>query len=180
MRIQFMRLAIREAERGIKAGDGGPFGAVIVRRGSVLSRAHNEVLGTADPTAHAEVLAIRRAAARLGIHDLSDCTLYTTCEPCPMCYGAIAWARISHIIYGCTAEDAARLGFADCEIHSMLRGRHKAGRARRELQRRKHAMAFQAEMAPIERYEPKLENLGRRECQLLFSHWRQLPGRRLY
>ncbi len=88
---EFMELAIKEAEKGIRANEGGPFGVVIVRNGEVIAQNHNQVLGTNDPTAHAEMNAIRDASKKLGTFDLSDCEIYSTCEPCPMCLGAIHW-----------------------------------------------------------------------------------------
>lgn len=116
----FMRIALEEAVRGVKEDHGGPFGAVVVRGGTVVSRAHNRVIETADPTAHAEMLAIRAASRILGRFDLSDCILYTTCEPCPMCLGAVLWARIGRVIYGCSSADAAEAGFDDAVFHSVF------------------------------------------------------------
>ncbi len=101
--------------------EGGPFGAVIVRNNEVIARAHNEVLISHDPTAHAEVLAIRRASALLGKHDLSECILYTTCYPCPMCLGAILWARISKVCYASTTQEAAAAGFEDTHFYEALK-----------------------------------------------------------
>lgn len=119
---QYMDQAISEAYRGIRARSGGPFGAVIVSDGSIIAKGHNEVVSSNDPTAHAEIVAIRRAAAALGRFDLSDCTLYTTCEPCPMCRSAIHWARIGRVVYGCDREDAARIGFDDNLLYEILAG----------------------------------------------------------
>jgi guanine deaminase len=169
-----MERAIEEARRGIDAGDGGPFGAVIVRDGRLISRAHNQVLKTKDPTAHAEVLAIRKAAKRLGSHDLMGCVLFTTCEPCPMCLGAIAWARISSVVYGCTAADADRLGFGDRDIYAMMSRRKRARSASRP------APGAVSSASRIERQIPALVNLGRRECLALFAFWMQRPGHELY
>ncbi|WP_027000673.1 nucleoside deaminase [Eisenibacter elegans] len=121
----FMSEALTEALKGIKAGDGGPFGAVIVHQGQIIARAHNEVLKTHDPTAHAEVLAIRRASAYLKRFDLSDCEIYTTCEPCPMCYAAVHWAKMETLYYGCTREDAAAIGFDDAYIYEVIQGTAK-------------------------------------------------------
>jgi guanine deaminase len=118
----FMQIAVAEASRGVAAGHGGPFGAAVVRGKDVVVRAHNEVVSTPDPTAHAEILALRRAAAALGRFDLSDCEIFSTCEPCPMCLAAIHWARIKRIYYGCTAADAAAIGFDDQAIYAALRG----------------------------------------------------------
>merc|ERR1711939_792101 len=116
-----MDMAVEEAVEGITKGEGGPFGACVVCDGKVVARAHNMVLQTNDPTAHAEVTAIRKACARLGRFDLSDCILYTSCEPCPMCYGAIHWAKIPRCIFSATAEDAAKAGFDDKFIYESIR-----------------------------------------------------------
>ena len=97
-----MKIASEEAAAAARNNEGGPFGAVIVREGEVVARGHNEVLKSNDPTAHAEMVTIRRAAASLGRFDLSDCVLYTSCEPCPMCLSAIYWARIPTVFFGCT------------------------------------------------------------------------------
>ena len=115
-----MDLARQEALAGISRGDGGPFGAVLVRNDKLLSRAHNEVLIRHDPTAHAEILAIRRASRILQRPHLDNCVLYTTCEPCPMCLGAVAWARISKVYFGCTRFDAEIIGFSDRAIYDLI------------------------------------------------------------
>mgnify|MGYP000864363662 CR=1 FL=1 len=117
----FMKLAHDEAVHGSGNGDGGPFGAVIIHQGTVIATAHNEVLKSNDPTAHAEMLAIRKAASVLNRFDLSDCELYTSCEPCPMCLSAIYWARIKTVYYGCTRYDAADIGFDDNAIYEYLK-----------------------------------------------------------
>ena len=117
----FMKIAAAEAARGCQANEGGPFGAVISQNGIIIAQGHNEVLLTNDPTAHAEMVAIRLAAAALGRFDLSDCELYTSCEPCPMCLSAIYWARIPQVYYGCTKEDAANIGFDDNAIYEYIR-----------------------------------------------------------
>lgn len=116
---KFLKLAIGTAEENIKDG-GGPFGAVIVTNGVVLARAGNRVVPGHDPTAHAEVQAIRLAAAALGTHDLSDCVIYASCEPCPMCLGAIYWAGIRRIVYASDRFRAAAAGFDDEKIYSEL------------------------------------------------------------
>lgn len=105
----------------MRGNEGGPFGAVIVLDGQVIAQGHNEVLKTNDPTAHAEITVIRRAAARLGRFDLSGCELYTSCEPCPMCLSAIYWSRISTVYYGCTKDDAAAIDFDDNAIYEFIR-----------------------------------------------------------
>jgi len=112
----FMRAALAEARRGVAKGEGGPFGAVVVRDGVIIARGHNRVVAANDPTAHAEIMALRRAAKKLGRFHLPDCRIYTTCEPCPMCLAALWWARIPTYYYGCTREDAAGIGFADKDI----------------------------------------------------------------
>ena len=108
-----MRAAIKLAEEGMAAGRGGPFGCVIVRRGRIVGRGNNRVTSTNDPTAHAEVTAIRDACARLQTFQLTDCELYTSCEPCPMCLAACYWARLDRIYFGATSADAEAIGFAD-------------------------------------------------------------------
>lgn len=116
----WMAIARDEAIKGMDSNEGGPFGAAIVRNGELIAAAHNEVLGTNDPTAHAEINAIRKASEKLSSFDLSDCTLYTTCYPCPMCLGAILWARIPTVYYASSMEDAASGGFDDKEFYAMF------------------------------------------------------------
>ncbi|MBP3745855.1 MAG: nucleoside deaminase [Ruminococcus sp.] len=110
---RFMKLAVDEARKGINARHGGPFGCVIVRDGEVIGSGHNEVIKQNDPTCHGEMMAIRNACKKLGSHDLSGCELYTTAEPCPMCRGAIMWANISKVYYGCNVADTDGIGFRD-------------------------------------------------------------------
>ena len=116
---EFMREAIRLASDSVRQG-GGPFGAVVVKDGHVVAGSSNRVTIDLDPTAHAEVNAIRAAARRLGTHDLSGCTIYTSCEPCPMCLGAVYWAHIDRIYYGNTRKDARAIDFADDFIYEEL------------------------------------------------------------
>lgn len=116
----FIREAIRESAAGMSANDGGPFGCVIVREGVIVGRGHNRVTSTNDPTAHAEIVAIRDACRALGAFQLDDCTLYTSCEPCPMCLGAIYWARPERVVYAATRHDAADAGFSDDFIYQEL------------------------------------------------------------
>ncbi len=123
-----MARAIQLSIEGVHSGRGGPFGAVIVRDGKLVSEAVNQVTSSNDPTAHAEVLAIRMACAKLGVFELKDCELYTSCEPCPMCLGAIYWARLSRIFFANTAEDAANIGFDDSLIYRELKQHHSARR----------------------------------------------------
>lgn len=118
-----MLLAREEAARGVMAGHGGPFGAVIVCHNQIIARAHNEVPHLQDPTAHAEMQAIRKAARKLGRFDLSDCAMYITCEPCPMCLAAIHWAKMKKVFFGATRADAARIGFADKYIYDVMQGK---------------------------------------------------------
>jgi guanine deaminase len=115
----FLRRAVEIAVNGIHNG-GGPFGAVITRDGKIISEAFNRVVLTNDPTAHAEVLAIREAASVLKSHDLNECTLYTSCEPCPMCLGAIYWAGIKKVVYACDRNDAEGAGFSDKLIYEEI------------------------------------------------------------
>ena len=116
----FMAQAIDLAYRGMAGGHGGPFGAVIVRDGAVIGRGHNRVLSAMDPTAHAEMTAIRDASANVRNFDLSGSTIYVNAMPCPMCMSAIFWARIGKVFYGCTAEDAAEIGFDDHAFYTEL------------------------------------------------------------
>ncbi|CCD63605.1 CMP/dCMP-type deaminase domain-containing protein [Caenorhabditis elegans] len=118
--MEFMKLAIEEAKKGMEKGDGGPFGAVIVKDGKVIGSGHNMVLVTKDPTAHAEVTAIRNTCKNVDNFDLSGCQLYTSCYPCPMCMGAALWSRVDAIYYGATSQDAANIGFGDHEFHEFL------------------------------------------------------------
>ncbi len=120
-----MQSAWEEAKKGIEAGDGGPFGAVIVKEGKVIARGHNEVVKSNDPTAHAEIMAIRRASAILKDFSLKGCTLYVTGEPCPMCFSAIHWAHIDTVYYCNTKKDAAAIGFDDQFISEIILGKKK-------------------------------------------------------
>jgi tRNA(Arg) A34 adenosine deaminase TadA len=117
----FLRRAIQLATENVVTGAGGPFGAVIVREGRMVAEAVNTVTASLDPTAHAEVNAIRAAAKALGSFTLAGCQLYTSCEPCPMCLAAAYWAHLDGIFYGASARDAARAGFDDALIYAELR-----------------------------------------------------------
>lgn len=119
---KYMKAAFQEARKGMHSGKGGPFGATIEKNGKILSIASNEVLLSNDPTAHSEIVAIRRACQKLHSYDLSGCTLYATGEPCPMCLSAIIWANIQTVYYACRAEEAEKIGFRDCMIYRHLRG----------------------------------------------------------
>jgi tRNA(Arg) A34 adenosine deaminase TadA len=115
----WLRRAVTLAIANVAAG-GGPFGAVIVRNGQLLAEGVNLVTSSCDPTAHAEITAIRRAAAALQNHDLSGCEIYTSCEPCPMCLGAIFWARLDQVFFSASQADAAAAGFDDAEFYRQL------------------------------------------------------------
>jgi len=143
---KFMRRAIALAQRGIDAGAGGPFGAIVVKDGEIVGEGCNQVTSTNDPTAHAEVVAIRNACQNLNSFQLDGCILYTSCEPCPMCLGAIYWARPQQIFFACTHEDAARIGFDDHFIYD-------------EIER------------PIEERHIKSVNFLRDEGLTVFEHW---------
>lgn len=123
---KYMELAKQNAENGILKNEGGPFGAIIVDKdGNIISNGNNQVLKKKDPTAHAEIVAIREACEKLNSYDLKDYTLYTSCEPCPMCLSAIIWANIKEVYYGCTKEDAGNIGFRDDIIYDYLKGKNK-------------------------------------------------------
>ncbi|MEH7238665.1 nucleoside deaminase [Bacillus sp. JJ1562] len=118
---QAMELAIKEARRTMNKNIGGPFGASIIdEQGNIISVASNTVLGTNDPTAHAEINAIRKAGEKLKTHDLSNYILYATGFPCPMCLSAIIWANIKRVYYGCTSKDAEKIGFRDDFIYKFI------------------------------------------------------------
>lgn len=117
---KYMKIAVEEAYIGMRKGDGGPFGAVIVKDGEIIARAHNEVIKTNDPTMHAEVNAIRKATKLLGRFDLSDCEIYSSCEPCPMCFAAIHWAKMKSLYVGASRYDAAAIGFDDQYIYDVI------------------------------------------------------------
>jgi guanine deaminase len=136
-----MARAIQLSIDGVHSGRGGPFGAVVVREGKIVAEGVNQVTSKNDPTAHAEVLAIREACAKLGIFELKDCELYTSCEPCPMCFGAIYWARLSRVYFANTAEDAAKIGFDDSFIYGELRQPHSQRRIPAIQMMREEALA---------------------------------------
>ena len=124
----FMARAIQLSVENVSAG-GGPFGAVVVKGGAIIAEGVNRVTASRDPTAHAEISAIRAACAKLGAFELKDCDLYTSCEPCPMCLGAIYWARPAHVYFANLAADAASVGFDDAFIYREIAQPH----ARREI-----------------------------------------------
>ena len=117
---QFLREAIRLSLDGMQAGEGGPFGAVVVSSGEIVGAGYNRVTSTNDPTAHAEIVAIRRACTRLGTFSLAGCEIYASCEPCPMCLAAIYWARLERLYYAATRADAAAAGFDDAHIYDEI------------------------------------------------------------
>jgi len=151
----FMARAIQLSLENVLSGSGGPFGAVIVKNGNVVAEATNRVTATNDPTAHAEVLAIRQACQKLGLFELKGCDLYTSCEPCPMCLGAIYWARIDKVYFGSLAADAAKAGFDDSAIYAEI----AQSRAAREI--------------------PMIQMM-REEALAAFRAWEELPGKILY
>jgi guanine deaminase len=146
MNKNLMREAIRLSIREMRRGRGGPFGAVVVRDGKVVGRGCNQVTSANDPTAHAEIVAIRAACKRLKTFQLEDCDLYTSCEPCPMCLSAIYWARLGQIYYANTRRDAAKIGFDDDFIY-------------REV------------ALPIRRRKLRMSQLLREEALAAFAEW---------
>jgi len=148
----FMRLAIGRAKEGIADGQ-TPFGACIVKNGDVISCAHNEVWQTCDITAHAEIRAIREACRILNTIDLSGCLMYSTCEPCPMCFSAIHWARIASIIYGADIADAQQAGFHELEISNQAM--KQAGQSLIEI----------------------VSGVLKKECAELFEEWKERKGK---
>jgi tRNA(Arg) A34 adenosine deaminase TadA len=153
--LDLMRLAIAKTREGIAAGQ-SPFGAVIVRDREVVASTHNTVWRDTDPTAHAEVNCIRNAAAALATIDLSGCTMYSTCEPCPMCLAAIHWARIDRVVFGATIADATAAGFHELPIAAQ-------------------------DLAAMGRSPLKVEGgFLSKECAALFEQWKQLGRCRTY
>ena len=151
----YMQRAIDLAENAMEKGYGGPFGAVVVKDGKIIGEGYNTVLRSNDPTAHAEVLAIRDACRNLETFELKDCTIYTSCEPCPMCLGAIYWARLKKVVYAAKKEDAAQISFDDDN--------------------------FYGEMAKnMEDRQIDFEELMREKALPLFSKWNQKPDKTAY
>ena len=144
---KYMEIAISEAGKNLRKCEGGPFGACIVRNGKIISKAHNTVLGKKDSTCHAEVNAIRKACKKLKNWDLSGCEIYSTTEPCPMCFSAIHWARIGTIVYGAETKDAKKAGFN--ELCISCRELKKIGKSRIKL----------------------VGGIGKEECMKLFEEW---------
>ena len=152
---KFMRRAIQLAQNGINENAGGPFGAVVVKDGEIVGEGCNRVTSTNDPTAHAEVVAIRAACQSLNSFQLDGCVLYTSCEPCPMCLGAIYWARPAKIFYAATREDAANIGFDDQFIYE-------------EIEKN------------LENRQMKLVNLMREEGLTVFENWSDKSDKKKY
>src|SRR5262245_4671752 len=142
MNGKFMREAIDLSIRRMRRGAGGPFGAVVIRRGEVIERGWNRVTSANDPTAHAEIVAIRGACKRLGTFHLGDCDLYTSCEPCPMCLSAIYWAHVRKVFYGATRHDAAAIDFDDDFIYREIA--RPVGRRRVRMKQLMRAEALEA------------------------------------
>lgn len=152
---EYMQNAIKEAGKGIRSGHGGPFGAVVVKNGKVIGKGHNMVLKNNDPTCHGEVSAIRDACKNLKSFDLSGACIYTTSEPCPMCLGAVLWANIDTIYYGCTIKDNDLIGFRDEKFYnklSMSTGKMKAN----------------------------MKQVCYRECLKLFEEYNSIKNKRMY
>jgi tRNA(Arg) A34 adenosine deaminase TadA len=152
MKSEFMREAIRLSVQMMRRGKGGPFGAIVVQGNRIVGRGSNRVTSNNDPTAHAEIVAIRDACKRLKTFRLEACELYTSCEPCPMCLSAIYWARIQRVYYGNTRQDAARIQFDDDWIY-------------RELGR------------PMRKRKVPMKRLLREEAIKAFAEWKQKPDR---
>ena len=139
----FMKLAKENAEKAIEKGEGGPFGAVIVDKfGNIIANGNNKVLKEKDPTAHAEIVAIREATKKLNTYDLSEYILYTSAEPCPMCLSAIIWANIKTVYYGCNKKDTEKIGFRDDMIYEYLKGNKKGVLELKEIDRKECLETF--------------------------------------
>jgi guanine deaminase len=151
----YLRQAIALGRKGVEEGMGGPFGCVIVRDGEVIGEGCNGVTSTNDPTAHAEIVAIRDACRRLGDYQLARCSIYASCEPCPMCLGALYWARPARVVYAATREDAAEAGFDDDFIY-------------REID------------LPGEKRKIPFEHVAEVSAAELFAFWKEMGNKRLY
>jgi guanine deaminase len=151
----FMVRAIQLSMENVQSGRGGPFGAVVVMENRIIAEGINQVTLTNDPTAHAEMLAIRQACQKLGVFELKECELYTSCEPCPMCLGGIYWARLSRVYYGNLAEDAAQAGFDDSFIYREIAQPHS------------------------DRTIPMVQMM-RKEALAAFRAWKDLPDKAAY
>ena len=141
---KYMEKAKEKADYGIKNNEGGPFGAVIIdKEGNIIAEGNNKVLKNNDPTAHAEITAIREACKKLNTYDLSEYILYTSCEPCPMCLSAIIWSNIKKVFYGCTRKDAGEIGFRDDMIYEYLKGKNKELINLEEIDRKECLKSFE-------------------------------------
>jgi tRNA(Arg) A34 adenosine deaminase TadA len=152
---KYMQLAIAQARKNIAVMQGGPFGACVVKKNKVIATAHNKVL-VSDATAHAEINAIRKASKKLKTHDLSGCIIYSTTEPCPMCFTACNWAKFDAVIYGNNIRDARKIGFNEFNISSYRM--KKLGKAKMRL----------------------IGGIMRKECNRLLKDWNKLKNKKLY
>lgn len=152
---RFMEMAIRLSAAGMEKGEGGPFGAIVVQGDTVVGRGWNQVLRTNDPTAHAEVMAIRDACQHLGTFQLHDCEIYTSCEPCPMCLGAIYWARPQRVYFANTKTDAAAIDFDDSFIYQEIN-------------------------TPLEQRKIPLIPMPSEEALQVFRDWKEKGDKKLY
>lgn len=152
---KFILEAIALSKQGMVNNQGGPFGCVIVKGNEIIGRGWNQVTSTNDPTAHAEVVAIRDACKTLGTYQLNECEIYTSCEPCPMCMGAIYWARPKKVYYANTRVDAANIGFDDSMIYEEL-------------------------VLPVDKRKIVMECIGRDEAIKVFEQWANKPDKNLY
>jgi len=150
-----MGKAIALSQKMMRAGKGGPFGAVVVRKGKIIATGHNQVTSTNDPTAHAEIVAIREACKKLKTFQLDDCELYTSCEPCPMCLSAIYWARLKKIYFANTRQDAAEIGFDDEFIYHEI-------------------------PLPLKKRKIAMKQLLRKEARTAFDEWKIKEDKVLY
>ena len=132
---KFMEMAIEEAKKGILQGHGGPFGCVIVKNDEIVGKGHNEVLKNNDPTCHGEIMAIHEACKTLNTFDLTGCEVYTTGEPCPMCFAAILWANIEKVYYGCNIFDTEKIGFRDNKFYKFQNNPSQRQKMIKELDR---------------------------------------------
>ena len=142
----YMQKAIDLAKKGMDSNAGGPFGAIVVKDDKIIAEGYNEVTSSNDPTSHAEIVAIRKACEKLNSFQLTDCIIYTSCEPCPMCLGAIYWARPKKVFYGCTKKDAASIDFDDQFIYDEID-------------------------TPLNKRSIPFENINRQESKIVFEKW---------
>ena len=156
---KYMRIAKELAEENLKTNAGGPFGACVVKDGEIIGKGSNNVLKNNDPTAHAEIVAIREACKNINTYDLNGCELYTTCYPCPMCLSAIIWANIKKVYYGNTKEDAAKIGFRDDFIYNFIKKLANNSRNSNIL---------------------KLENIDREETIKTFNEFKEKSDKTIY